>query len=458
MVIPVEEGPDRAARTRLSLLREAEASAERIVGIVRMLSAALLGVVFFLAVSGAGPETGAAIDQVIARQHGVAVATMAASLLLGALSVVVARPALFRPWIPWASSAFDLTFVLSGLWISLVSSGLGANYLLAMPSAWLIPIVLAFGALRYNFRLQIAVTVAMALGLVAVSAMAGGWQVIPTGDPANANVMFALPPGIVRWAMILACGLVIAVAVLRTHRLLDRAMEEARRRMALTRYLPAELGESLAAGEEGGLAARRRQEIAILFTDIRGFTARAEDMSTEGLRVFVTAWRQHIHRAAREHGGIVDKHMGDAAMLLFGVAPAGHPDRAARNALACCQAILDVVTEWNAALAAEGQKPVAIGIGIHLGEVYCGTVGNSERLEFTVLGDAVNVAARLEGMTKALGVAALASDAVVSRAGPAARGWRSLGVQAIAGRSSGLPIHALEWAGPPSRTAPGESR
>lgn len=451
MAIPVEGPPGSAARNRLALLREAEASAERIVGIVRMLCSALLGAVFFLAVSGSGPESGAAIDQVIARQHGVAVATMLAYFALGALSVAVARPGLFRPWIPWASSALDVSFVLGGLWLSLANTGLGANYLLAMPSAWLIPIVLAFGALRYNFRLQVAVTAALAAGLIVVSALAGGWQVIPSGDAATANVMFALPPGIVRWAMILACGLVIAIAVLRTHRLLDRSTEETRRRMALTRYLPAELGESLAAGEGAGLAASRRQEVAILFADIRGFTARAEDMPTEALRAFVTAWRQHIHKAAREHGGIVDKHMGDAAMLLFGVAPAGDGNLAARNALACGLAILDEIARWNAVLRSEGQQPVAIGIGIHLGEVYCGTVGDSERLEFTVLGDAVNVAARLEGMTKSLGVAALASEAVVARAGPAARGWRSLGMHSIPGRSGGLLVHGLDRAVPPSR-------
>ncbi|MEQ8498614.1 MAG: adenylate/guanylate cyclase domain-containing protein, partial [Sneathiellaceae bacterium] len=118
------------------------------------------------------------------------------------------------------------------------------------------------------------------------------------------------------------------------------------------------------------------------------------------------------------------------------------PAPAARAALGCGQDLLRAIAGSNTALAAAGEAPVAVGIGVHVGEVYCGTVGDAERLEFTVLGDTVNVAARLEAMTKRLGTPLLASEAAIACAGAAAEGWQALGEQPIAGRDGGIALYA----------------
>ncbi|MEQ8348469.1 MAG: adenylate/guanylate cyclase domain-containing protein [Sneathiellaceae bacterium] len=434
--------PAEAAQRRL-VLREAEIGAERVVGIVRMLTAALLGIVFYLAVRGLDPREDGELARVVDRQHGLAIATVAAYFLVGALSVAVARPSLFRPWLPWLSAGLDVAFILTALLISLRNTGLGTNYVFAMPTAWLIPVILGFGAQRFNAPLQLATTLAIAVGLAAVPALAGGWQMFADGT-GPVDLFFAFPPDAMRIAMILAAGFALVVAVLRTHRLLDRMAGEIRMRTALTRYLPAELAPLLAGSDGGALRFSRRQQVAILFIDIRGFTARAERATPEELTAFVTAYRHRVQRAATRHGAIIDKHIGDAAMLLFGVTAAAEagPAPAARAALACGQDLLREIAGWNTALAAAGEAPVAVGIGVHVGEVYCGTVGDAERLEFTVLGDTVNVAARLEAMTKRLGTPLLASEAAIACAGAAAEGWQALGEQPIAGRDGGIALYA----------------
>ncbi|MFC3231029.1 adenylate/guanylate cyclase domain-containing protein [Marinibaculum pumilum] len=440
-----EAAPQPARRqTPGGPLREAEIAAERIVGIVRMAAAALLAAALMVAVSGAGPDTGDSLEPVFHRQYAVALATQAAYFLLGAAAVAVARPAMFRPWIPWASSALDVAFVLSALWFSLANTGLSTNYIAAMPAAWLLPLILCLGAQRFNTSLQLAVTAALAIGLAVVPALAGGWRIFAEGD-GLVDLFFALPPNIMRWVMLVAAGLTIALAVARTHRLLDRMLEEARRRAALTRYLPAELAPWLAAGDGAGLHLSQRRTVAILFVDIRGFTARAEQLSPERLSAFVTDYRRRVQAAARAHDAIIDKFIGDAAMLLFGATgPADRPVAAsARDALACGHALLDTIADWNRDLAQRGEPPVAVGVGVHAGTVYCGTVGDAERLEFTVLGDAVNVAARLEAMCKPLQKPMLASAEVLEAAGAsAADGWQDLGRQAISGRSEAMRLYA----------------
>ena len=164
-------------------------------------------------------------------------------------------------------------------------------------------------------------------------------------------------------------------------------------RLNLTRYLPRELAPILSEEGFAGLRAGRRIPAVLLFVDIRDSSALAESMSPDRLAIFVSAFRRRVMRAAARHGGVVDKFLGDGALILFGV-PAENPTDAAR-ALACGRMLCALVERWNEKRAFD--PPVRIGIGIHRGEVFCGVVGDEDRLEFTVLGEAVNITARIEG-------------------------------------------------------------
>ena len=179
----------------------------------------------------------------------------------------------------------------------------------------------------------------------------------------------------------------------------------------------------------------RQQDAAVLFVDIRDFTARAEQMEPEAISRFLAEFRRVVTHAVEERGGVVDKFVGDSAMVVFGVPEAGVHDAA--NALDGARAILNAVASWNDERAATGDDAVRIGVGVHWGQVFCGAVGDASRLEFTVLGDTVNVAARLEEATKRADLPLVVSEELLTAAGvdPAAQdGWVELPDTTIRGR------------------------
>jgi adenylate cyclase len=135
-------------------------------------------------------------------------------------------------------------------------------------------------------------------------------------------------------------------------------------------------------------------------------------MDPAQLAVFITSFRRRVLRASALHGGVVDKFTGDGALILFGV-PGGQPDDA-RRALACGRTLLRLIGRWNDKR--QFDPPVRIGIGIHTGDVFCGVVGDESRLEFTVVGETVNLASRIEQATKAVDCAMLASKETVTAA------------------------------------------
>jgi adenylate cyclase len=156
-----------------------------------------------------------------------------------------------------------------------------------------------------------------------------------------------------------------------------------------------------------------RREVTILFQDTRGFTSIAERIDAEALVRIVNRMFTEMVAAVEAEGGIVKEFTGDGVMALFG-APVSHPDdpdRAVRAALA----MLRRLPVLNAALASEGIGDLRIGMGIHTGEVVAGRIGPDERVEYTVIGDPVNVASRIEGMTKETGCTLLVSAATVAR-------------------------------------------
>ena len=223
---------------------------------------------------------------------------------------------------------------------------------------------------------------------------------------------------------------------MRGRALLNRAVQETVRRASLARFLPAEIGPLLGTANAASLREGRRQIATIVFVDMRDSTARAEMLDPRVLSVFVSSFRRRVTEAAQLQRGVVDKFVGDGALIVFGV-PQPEADDAAR-ALAFASDLLARIERWNRKRKFE--PPVRIGVGVHTGEVYCGLVGDESRIEFTVLGDTVNVAARLEDGTKRYGHPILASDATISAAYP--KGWAEVGREVLRGRAQPTRIMA----------------
>lgn len=147
--------------------------------------------------------------------------------------------------------------------------------------------------------------------------------------------------------------------------------------------------------------------VCVLFLDIRGFTAMTRKRSAEETVALLNAFFAEMIDVVDRNNGIINKFLGDGFLAVFG-APLADP-AAARNALAAAQSMIATVEQWN------GTHPgwaLRVGIGIHLGEAVTGTVGSPQRKEYTVIGDTVNLAARLEQLTKDVGARLLVSQSV----------------------------------------------
>jgi adenylate cyclase len=290
--------------------------------------------------------------------------------------------------------------------------------------------------LRYDVRIQLCAIALLALGLIGIAIGLDHRLVLDPGEAPAWNRLFSMPVNVMRLSLLLLAGSATAFGIVRSRRLLSSAVKDAVGRASLSRFLPAEIAPRLAAGDVD-LRRGRRQRAVIVFVDIRDSTGLSEGMDPERLSLFFTAFRTRILGSVRRHRGFVDKFIGDGALILFGVPEEGADD--AERAFAFAHDLVRIVEAWNATR--ELPRTVRIGIGIHVGEVFCGIVGDEERMEFTVLGDAVNVASRLEQATKRYHETILASGAAVEGSADRAS-WREIAREPLAGRKEPVTIFA----------------
>ncbi|MEO0623654.1 MAG: adenylate/guanylate cyclase domain-containing protein [Pseudomonadota bacterium] len=207
--------------------------------------------------------------------------------------------------------------------------------------------------------------------------------------------------------------LILTLTVWRSRQLVLRQVATERQRSALSRYFSPNLVRELTASGRS-LGEPKVQPVAVLFADMVGFTAVSERLTPGELIALLRDFHGRLARIALHHGGTIDKYIGDAIMLHFGT-PEPRDDDAAR-ALRCAADMLAEMDRWNAARATEGLDPIGIGIGLHYGDVIVGNIGDERRLEYTVLGDTVNVASRLEALTRVLDVPFVTSEPLIQAA------------------------------------------
>jgi adenylate cyclase len=168
---------------------------------------------------------------------------------------------------------------------------------------------------------------------------------------------------------------------------------------AFTRYVAREVVDEILKDPENLVLSGERREVTVLFCDIRGFTGMAERMTPEEVVALLNEFYNLMIETTFKHDGTLDKFLGDSVMAIFG-APIPHPDHAAR-AVRTALAMQAGIAELNERRVAAGKETIGAGIGVSLGQVVAGTVGTEDRMEYTVIGDSVNIAARLESNAKA---------------------------------------------------------
>jgi adenylate cyclase len=188
-------------------------------------------------------------------------------------------------------------------------------------------------------------------------------------------------------------------------------------RRTMSRYLSNEVIDRLLTESSGDVLGGAAATVTTLFSDIRGFTTMSEELGAAGTVTMLNEYFSYMEDVVANHSGIIDKYIGDAVMALF-----GSPFPTERDAQNAVQAACDmhrVLDLLNARRAAAGSAPIRIGVGVATGTVVAGNIGSPKRMDFTVIGDPVNLASRIEGLTKHYGADILVCDDTVRHlAGP----------------------------------------
>lgn len=181
--------------------------------------------------------------------------------------------------------------------------------------------------------------------------------------------------------------------------------------------------------------------VTVLFSDIKGFTSLCENMAPEAVLTLLNRYLSEITEVIEANRGVVDKYTGDSVMALFG-APLNRPNDA-QNAIATVLSIQSTIATLNATNRATGMLEIGAGIGVHTGLVVAGNLGSQNRLNYTVIGDSVNLSARLEGLTRKYHVPNIVSDA--TRADAPGFVYRELDLVRVAGKKE--PVRIFEVVG-----------
>ena len=268
--------------------------------------------------------------------------------------------------------------------------------------------------IRSSTRLFLLMFIAapVALFLVSVTSMANNWYL----------------PGISIMA-----SLWIAVIVRAIADALESAVEKNRLKQSFAGSVsPAVLQEMLSGNLSAGVSGQTA-EVCVLFSDIRNFTGISEALTPEKVTELLTRYFDRMVSAVHRHDGTIDKFIGDGMMVLFG-APRALPDPCG-SAVKCAWEMMQALAALNREFEAERLPPLKIGIGINYGRVVVGNIGSTERHNYSAIGDAVNVASLVEGLTKRLATPIVMTDSVKDRLG-AGFELLAFGEQALRGHSS----------------------
>jgi adenylate cyclase len=267
---------------------------------------------------------------------------------------------------------------------------LGAEFVLLMLCGLVMAVVLpALGPLAAT-----STTVALLTGIVGVNLAIWQWG----------NLVFPLAAGLVMVVVLFAFNMSYGYLV----------EERGKRKLAgqFSQYIPPELVEELSENPEAMAIGSENKEMTVLFSDVRSFTTISESLEPEELSQLMNEYLTPMTEIIFRHRGTIDKYMGDAIMAFWG-APLEDPEHA-RHALAAASAMLVELGEIQTRFQAKGWPAIRIGVGLNTGSMSVGNMGSEFRRAYTVMGDAVNLGSRLEGLTKNYGVEMIVNETTAS--------------------------------------------
>jgi adenylate cyclase len=355
-------------------------------------------------------------------------------------------------WFLALSVVADIGLLMALIWSFHVQYEQPAAFYLKAPTLLYVFIFIALRALRFEVLFVALAGLAAAAGWLALLFYAVVLD--PAAAPVTRNyVMYMTSNHVLVGAefdkiiSILVTTAIIALAIVRARRLLVRAVAEQAAARELKRFFAPEIAEAITDAEqriEPGRGVVR--EAAILHCDIRGFTALAQRVAPDALMQLLADYQARMVAEIRRHGGSVDKFLGDGILASFGAA---RPSATyAADAMRAVAALAAAARDWAASRRAANAEPLAIGVAVAVGPVVFGAVGDASRLEYTVIGEPVNLVARLDKQCKAekcLGLTTAASLAAAEAQGyrPPARVERRAG-RRVEGIDGPLDLVVLE--------------
>ncbi|MGQ0662382.1 MAG: adenylate/guanylate cyclase domain-containing protein [Pseudomonadota bacterium] len=317
-------------------------------------------------------------------------------------------------WFLAASVVIDMGLLLGTIWSFHLQYQQAPAFYLKAPTLLYVFIFIALRALRFEAGYV----------LLAGSVAAAGWLVLvayaaadPGGMPVTRDYVKYMTSASILWGgevdkivSILIVTFVIAVAITRARRMLVRAVSEGMAAHDLVRFFAPEIARKITGAERAIRAGEGEvRAAAALFVDLRGFTALARTLDSNGLVALLAEYQARMVPVIGRFGGSIDKFLGDGIMASFGAA---RPSATyAADALRGVDAVMKEAKRWRRERRLCGLPAPRVGAAVATGPVLFGAVGDDTRLEYTVIGEAVNLAAKLEKHTKVEQVRALASAA-----------------------------------------------
>ena len=329
-------------------------------------------------------------------------------LVLTVIRLIWAHRARLPAWSLFMSIVFDVALLMVLIWSFHIKYCQPASFYLKAPTMLYVFIFIALRALRFDFR-----WVALA-GLVA----AAGWGVLilyvinvdPTDTMITKNYVDYLTSNSIllgaefdKIVSILVVTAILAVALQRANRLLVRAVAEQTAAQDLSRFFAPEVAARIKGSDQAITAGSGElREAAILNLDLRGFTKLAETLPPDRVMGLLAQYQSLMVPVIQKHGGSIDKFLGDGIMATFGASTPS--ETYAADALRASEEALEVAAAWRRDCRARGEACPEVNAAVATGRILFGAVGDETRLEYTVIGDAVNLSAKLEKHNKDLGV------------------------------------------------------